>query len=109
MFAAVRGGAIRGRRPVAPGLGGGRCSLGRRGGGRPASTSMFAGQTLEKLRTPWVLPITTQNHVTCGAVGVWGAILTRFTSRFARGVTSDTKVRATDKRWPLGTTDELGV
>ena len=38
-----------------------------------------------KPRDPWVLPIATQNHVSCGTVGVWRAILTRFQSRFALG------------------------
>ena len=38
-----------------------------------------------KPRDPWVLPIATQNHVSCDAVGVWGGILTRVYSRFALG------------------------
>ena len=38
-----------------------------------------------KPRDPWVLPIATKNHVSCGSVGVWGGILTRFQSRFALG------------------------
>ena len=38
-----------------------------------------------KPRDPWVLPIATQNHVSCDAVGVWGGILMGVQSRFALG------------------------
>ena len=38
-----------------------------------------------KPRDPWVLPIATKNHVSCGSVGVWRGILRGFQSRFALG------------------------